>query len=44
MDKVLRSEIVAEVKRSMAEVSEMYKEEWLTGEKLGERFQLFNKG
>ena len=44
MDKVLRSEIVAEVKRSMAEVSEMYKEEWLTGEKLGERFGMFNRG
>ena len=34
MDKLLRTEIVNEVKRSMAEVSEMYNEIWLTGEKL----------
>ena len=44
MDKLLRTEIVNEVKRSMAEVSEMYNEIWLTGDKLGERFQLFNPG
>lgn len=44
MDKTLRNEIVAEVKRTMAEMSEIYKEEWLTGDKLAERFQLFNPG
>ena len=44
MDKLLRTEIVNEVKRSMAEVSEMYNEIWLTGEKLSERFGMFNPG
>ena len=44
MDKLLRTEIIAEVKRSMAEVSEMYNEIWLTGDKLSERFGMFNPG
>ena len=44
MDKLLRVQIIEEVKRSMAEVSEMYNEQWLTGDKLCERFQLFNRG
>lgn len=44
MDKLLRAEIVSEVKRSMAEISEMYNEVWLTGDKLGERFGMFNPG
>lgn len=44
MDKLLRVQIIEEVKRSMAEVSEMYDEQWLTGDKLCERFQLFNRG
>ena len=41
MDKTLRAEIVAEVKRSMAEVNEMYSEEWLTKEQLCEHFPMF---
>ena len=41
MDKILRAEIVAEVKRSMAEVNEMYQEEWLTKEQLCEQFPMF---
>ena len=44
MDKLLRAEIVSEVKRSMAEISEMYNEVWLTGDKLAERFGMFNPG
>ena len=41
MDKLLRDEIVAEVKRSIAEVNEMYQEEWLTKEQLCETFPMF---
>ena len=41
MDNTLRAEIVAEVKRSMAEVNEMYQEEWLTKEQLCELFPMF---
>ena len=44
MDKLLRAEIVSEVKRSMSDVFEMYNEQWLTGDKLCEVFQLFNPG
>ena len=42
MDKLLRAEIVAEVKRSMAEVNEVYQEEWLTKEQLCEQFPMFS--
>jgi len=41
MDKILRAEIVAEVKRSMAELNEVYQEEWLTKEQLCEQFPMF---
>lgn len=41
MDKLLRAEIVAEVKRSLAEVNEVYQEEWLTKEQLCEQFPMF---
>lgn len=41
MDKILRAEIVAEVKRSLAEVNEVYQEEWLTKEQLCEVFPMF---
>lgn len=41
MDKILRAEIVAEVKRSLAEVNEVYQEEWLTKEQLCEQFPMF---
>lgn len=36
MDKLLRAEIVAECKRSMAEAMEIYQERWLTGKELSE--------
>lgn len=41
MDKLLRAEIVAEVKRSLAEVNEVYQEVWLTKEQLCEIFPMF---
>jgi len=41
MDKLLRAEIVAEVKRSLAEVNEVYQEVWLTKEQLCEMFPMF---
>ena len=41
MDKLLRAEIVAEVKRSLVEVNEMYQEEWMTKEQLCEHFPMF---
>lgn len=44
MDRLLRAEIVAEVKRSVAESMEVYDEVWLTADKLGERFGMFTKG
>jgi hypothetical protein len=44
MDRVLRAEIVAEVKRSMAEILEVANEKWLTGEELCKQFQMFSPG
>ena len=41
MDKLLRAEIVAEVKQSLAEVNEVYQEEWLTKEQLCDIFPMF---
>lgn len=43
MDKILRAEIVAEVKRSMVELNEVYQEEWLTKEQLCEHFPMFTQ-
>lgn len=42
MDKLLRAEIVSEVKRSLAEMNEMYEEVWLTKEQLTETFPMFS--
>ena len=36
MDRILRAEIVAEVKQTVAEAMEVYNERWLTGEQLME--------
>ena len=41
MDKLLRIEIVAEVRKAMEDVNEMYQEEWLTKEQLCEQFPMF---
>lgn len=43
MDRILRAEIVAEVKQTVAEAMEMYNEQWLTGEQLMERFGFITK-
>jgi hypothetical protein len=44
MDRVLRAEIVAEVRRSMTEILEVANEKWLTGEELCKQFQMFSPG
>jgi len=44
MDRILRAEIVAEVKRSMTEILEVANEQWITGEELCKRFQMFSPG
>jgi hypothetical protein len=44
MDKLLKVQIIETVKNSVADIFEVYQEEWLTGDKLCERFQMFNRG
>ena len=44
MDRLLRAEIVAEVRKSMTEILEVANERWLTGDELCEQFQMFSKG
>ena len=44
MDRQLRNEIVAEVRKSMTEILEVANERWLTGDELCEQFQMFSKG
>ena len=44
MDRLLRNEIVAEVRKSMTEILEVANERWLTGDELCEQFQMFSKG
>ena len=44
MDRVLRAEIVAEVRRSMTDILEVANEKWLTGEELCKQFQMFSPG
>jgi hypothetical protein len=41
MDRLLRAEIVSEVKRSMSEILEVAGERWLTGDELCQQFQMF---
>lgn len=42
MDKLLRTEIVAEVKRGMRDYMEMANERWITGDELCQQFQMFS--
>ena len=44
MDRLLRAEIVAEVRKSMTEILESANEKWLTGDELCEQFQMFSPG
>ena len=44
MDRTLRAEIVAEVRRSMTEILEVANERWLTGDELCQQFQMFSPG
>ena len=37
MDRLLRAEIVAEVRQAQMELAEMYREEWVTADRLSER-------
>ena len=41
MDRLLRAEIVAEVKRAMMESLEVAEEKWLTASELCDQFQMF---
>lgn len=43
MDRLLRAEIVATVRQTLAEVMEGADEVWLTGEQLCERFGMFTQ-
>ena len=44
MDRQLRAEIVAEVRKSMTEILEQANERWLTGDELCQQFQMFSPG
>ena len=44
MDRLLRAEIVAEVRKSMTEILEVSNERWLTGDELCQQFQMFSPG
>ena len=44
MDRTLRAEIVAEVRRSMTEIMETANARWLSGDELCEQFPMFSKG
>ena len=41
MDRILRSEILVEVKRGMMDALEVANEKWLTSKELCEQFQMF---
>ena len=43
MDKMLRAEIIAEVRRAMADSLEIYREQWVTGDELTKQVQFFSK-
>lgn len=42
MDKLLRTEIINEVKRSMREALEVANERWINGDELCQQFQMFS--
>ena len=44
MDRLLRAEIVAEVRKSMTEILEVANEKWISGDELCEQFQMFSPG
>ena len=44
MDRLLKAEIVAEVRKSMTEILEVANERWLTGDELCQQFQMFSPG
>ena len=44
MDRLLRAEIVAEVRKSMTEILEVANERWRTGDEVCEQCQMFSKG
>ena len=43
MDRMLRAEIIAEIRKTMTEALEIANEQWLTGDELCRQFQMFNK-
>ena len=43
MDKMLRAEIVGEVRRAMKESLEMYQEQWVSGEELCKQMNFFSR-
>ena len=43
MDRLLRAEIVAEVRRAMEESQEMYGEQWVSGKELCKQVQMFTE-
>ena len=43
MDKMLRSEIMGEVRRAMVESLELYNEKWVTGQELCQQMGCFTK-
>lgn len=43
MDKMLRAEIISEVRRAMADSLEIYREQWVTGDELTKQVQFFSK-
>lgn len=43
MDKMLRAEIIGEVRKAMAESLELYGERWVTGQELCEQIACFTK-
>lgn len=42
MDRLLRAEIVAEVRQAQMELAEIYREEWVTADRLSERLGMFS--
>ena len=43
MDRLLRAEIVAEVRQAQMELAEMYREEWVTADRLSERLGMWRR-
>ena len=43
MDKMLRAEIIGEVRRAMKESLEMYQEQWVSGDELCKQMNFFSR-